>query len=103
MYQYKATVEKWIDGDTVDLLIDLGLKVSTKQRFRVLDLDTPERKEPGFMEAKDLAEKTLPIGTEIIVETHKTDKYGRWLVSLPMVVVVMNQHKLNKITNQTEE
>lgn len=39
MYKYKAKVLKVIDGDTVDLLIDLGFGISYKQRIRLLDYE----------------------------------------------------------------
>lgn len=85
MYQYRATVVRWIDGDTVDLDVDLGFHVITRQRFRLLGVDTPERGEPGYGEARQCAESVLPTGAVVTVETIKTDKYGRWLADLPAV------------------
>ena len=100
MYEYKATVDKWVDGDTVDLTVDLGFNISVKERFRVLNLDTPERGEEGFIEAKALAEAIMPIGSEHIVSTVKKDKYGRWLVKLPQIVDVMNTNGLNDLAKK---
>lgn len=34
MYQYSAIVNRWIDGDTVDLIVDLGFNIKIKERFR---------------------------------------------------------------------
>ena len=43
MYKYRiAAIEKIVDGDTVDVLIDLGFDVMTRQRVRLLGIDTPE-------------------------------------------------------------
>ena len=43
MYEYKCTVVKIIDGDTVDVDIDLGFDVwLKKQRIRLYGVDTPE-------------------------------------------------------------
>jgi micrococcal nuclease len=43
MYQYKAIITKVIDGDTVDVDIDLGFDVWLKnQRIRLYGIDTPE-------------------------------------------------------------
>lgn len=99
MYQYSAIVNRWIDGDTVDLIVDLGFNIKIKERFRVVDLDTSERGEESFQEAKVLAETVMPIGSEHLVETVKKDKYGRWLVKLPALIEIMNEQGLNKLTN----
>ena len=37
-----AAIEKVVDGDTMDVLIDLGFDVMTRQRVRLLGIDTPE-------------------------------------------------------------
>ena len=43
MYTYKCTVTKIIDGDTIDVDIHLGFDVVlTKQRIRLMGIDTPE-------------------------------------------------------------
>ena len=42
MYQYHAVVNRVVDGDTVDLRIDLGFKVWVEKRCRLLGVDTPE-------------------------------------------------------------
>ena len=43
MYRYKVSIVKVVDGDTVDVDIDLGFGMSyKKQRVRMLGIDTPE-------------------------------------------------------------
>ena len=42
MYNYKAKVVRVVDGDTVDLKVDLGFHISANERFRIKDIDTPE-------------------------------------------------------------
>ena len=37
-----AAIEKIVDGDTIDALIDLGFDVMSRQRVRLLGIDTPE-------------------------------------------------------------
>lgn len=37
-----SSLEKVVDGDTIDVNIDLGFNVCTKQRVRLLGIDTPE-------------------------------------------------------------
>ena len=53
-YVYKvSSLEKIVDGDTIDVAIDLGFDVLTKQRVRLLGIDTPESR------TRDLDEKKL--------------------------------------------
>jgi micrococcal nuclease len=44
--EYQAKVVRVVDGDTVDLAIDLGLGISIRERARFLDYDAPEMREP---------------------------------------------------------
>ena len=53
MYRYKVSVVKVVDGDTVDVDIDLGFGMSyKKQRVRMLGIDTPERRTRDLVEKK---------------------------------------------------
>ena len=85
MYEYSATLVKIVDGDTVDVLIDLGFNTTKKERVRLLGIDTPESA------TKDLVEKKLGLeakeyiiqwftkNTPFRLQTTKDDKYGRIL------------------------
>jgi Kyanoviridae endonuclease len=42
MYEYKATLDRVVDGDTLDLIIDMGFKMTTNQRIRLANINTPE-------------------------------------------------------------
>lgn len=81
-YEYRATVVRWIDGDTVDLNVDLGFHLTMAGRFRLDGIDTPERGRQGHLEAKARAEALAPVGSDVLVITEKGDKYGRWLAVL---------------------
>ena len=89
MYNYKAKVKRVVDGDTVDLEIYLGFKIKTDVRCRLVGVDTPERGHQSFHEASKLLEDLLDDTKDeegfIEIETHKTGKYGRWLVDIPSV------------------
>ena len=53
MYRYKVSVVKVVDGDTVDVDIDLGFGMSyKKQRVRMLGIDTPESRTRDLVEKK---------------------------------------------------
>lgn len=81
-YSYKAEVVRWVDGDTVDVIIDLGFRVSTRQRLRLYAVNTPERGQEGFHEATEFCRLAAPHGHQVVVETHKTGKFGRWLAEV---------------------
>jgi micrococcal nuclease len=89
MYEYRVRkVNKIVDGDTIDVDIDLGFNVSFSHRVRLAGIDTPESR------TRDLAEKALGLESkkkltallaaagDIIIKTEKpdsTEKYGRIL------------------------
>lgn len=82
-FTYRAQVARWVDGDTVDLRVDLGFYASTEQRCRLLFVDTPERGQPGHREATAFATGYAPPGSTVLIRSEKgADKYGRFLVEL---------------------
>lgn len=86
-YDYAvAGVVKVVDGDTVDLRLDVGLLLSYAGRFRLLGVDTPERGQDGFSAATEYVRAWLDSmvaqGKTLRVRTHKADSFGRWLVEL---------------------
>ena len=90
MYEYRCKVVKIIDGDTVDVDIDLGFGVWLhKERVRLYGIDTPESRTRDLEEKKyGLAAKDFLTGMldddQIILKTHKdkTGKFGRILGEL---------------------
>ena len=91
MYEYRCTVVKIIDGDTVDVDIDLGFGVwMKKQRIRMYGIDTPESRTRDLEEKKyGLAAKKFLTGmlddeAGITLKTHKDaeGKFGRILGEL---------------------
>lgn len=89
MYEYRVKqVLKVVDGDTIDVDIDLGFNISYTQRVRLAGIDTPEsrtldkvEKALGLESKKHLAE-LLKSAKQIVIRTEKpdsTEKYGRIL------------------------
>jgi micrococcal nuclease len=78
MYKYNAQVLKVIDGDTVDLFIDLGFKVGFNTRIRLIGIDTPEKNFPYGKVVKDYLTNLLE-GNKVYLDVTKKDKYGRYL------------------------
>ena len=91
MFTYAAKLIEVIDGDTVDLLIDLGFGVHVKERCRLYGIDAPEMPTAQGQAAKAYLETLIGAATgELFVATRKmtrkpkekTDKYGRYLAVL---------------------
>lgn len=98
MWEYKATVTRVVDGDTLDLQIDLGFSVSIQIRARLAGVDTPETYGVKKDSAEYLAGKRAtqyveewlrgghtagPYGPVTVrSEKNRTGKYGRWIVTV---------------------
>jgi len=82
-----VTFIRAIDGDTVELEVDLGFKTRYRDNFRLTDVDTPERGREGFSEATDYTRAWCEKYQDSGIELHsvKRDKYGRWLAVLRSV------------------
>lgn len=90
MYEYIVReVVKVVDGDTVDLMIDLGFNMFTVQRIRLAGVDSPEihtknkDEKEHAIRAKgfviEFFEQAKTAGYQIYVKTTLDDKYGRML------------------------
>jgi micrococcal nuclease len=89
MYEYRVKqVLKVVDGDTIDVVIDLGFDISFTSRVRLAGIDTPEsrttdaREKILGLEVKEYLKKALDGATDIVIRTEKVDsseKYGRIL------------------------
>lgn len=83
MYEYKAKVDRVIDGDTVDFIVDLGFHVNIKIRCRLERVNTPEKGQSDWAYATETLSKLLAEkGEYVTIKTKKTEKYGRWLVDI---------------------
>ena len=103
---YVKKVTKIVDGDTIDVEIDLGFDISFSSRVRLAGIDTPERR------TKDKIEKALGLESKaylkneidsakiIVIKTEKmnsSEKYGRILgwVFLDESKISINQKMIN--------
>ena len=108
MYEYRVKkVHKVVDGDTIDVDIDLGFSVSFFSRVRLAGIDTPESrttdaKEKALgLEVKEKLKKELAAAKDVVIKTEKPDsseKYGRILgwVFLDGSDVSLNQRLINE-------
>lgn len=88
MYEYRCKVLRIVDGDTIDVDIDLGFGIWIhKERVRLAGIDTPESRTRDLTEkafglaAKQFVKDIMPIGSQQIIKTQKdkTGKFGRIL------------------------
>ena len=88
MYRYKVSVVKVVDGDTIDVDIDLGFGMTyKKQRVRMLGIDTPESRtrdlvEKKFGKASKAHLKSILESGGIQLVSHDKGKFGRILGEL---------------------
>jgi len=89
MYEYRVkSVLAVVDGDTIDVDIDLGFDISLTKRVRLAGIDTPESRTTNKeekvlgLEVKELLKKKLKEAKTIVIKTQlpdSTEKYGRIL------------------------
>ena len=85
MYTYKAKLDRVVDGDTIDVHIDLGFDVSVKKRVRFVGMNAPESRTRDLKEkalglaAKDRVKAILAENSSFTLESTELGKYGRVL------------------------
>jgi len=88
MYRYKVNVSRVVDGDTVDVDIDLGFgMIYKKQRVRMLGIDTPESRtrdlvEKKFGKASKYHLQAILEQGDVELVSHDKGKFGRILGNL---------------------
>lgn len=108
---YECIVRKVVDGDTMDVEIDLGFGIVTKQRIRLLGVDTPETYRPSCEAERVHGERAkqfvvsmlLNQKCKLVTDRDRKGKYGRYLgVIYPpesdiSVNDLLGQHGLTKL------
>jgi len=90
MYEYEAIVKAVKDGDTIDVIIDLGFRIGIEQRVRLLGVDTPEIH--GKVSDEELLAGTnakkyvenciLNKRIRVVTKSDKQEKFGRYLADV---------------------
>jgi micrococcal nuclease len=104
MYEYSCKVERVVDGDTCDVVLDLGFNILHKCRVRLFAIDTPEsrtrnrdEKARGIL-AKNFLKEAVENGEKVIIQTKLKDsrgKFGRVLGDVVVDGVNINQSMVN--------
>ena len=86
MYTYNAKLDRVVDGDTVDALVDLGFDTWKKVRIRFYGIDAYEsrtrdleEKEKGLLAKQRVIDILNENNNEFILKSHGVGKYGRCL------------------------
>ena len=93
MYEYSCTVKRVVDGDTVDVVLDLGFDIFHKCRVRLYGIDTPESRTRNLDEkargkmAGAFLKKAIDNGTKVVIQTKLKDSRGKFGRVLGDVVV----------------
>lgn len=91
MYDYNCKVERIVDGDTIDVVLDLGFDILYRTRVRLYGIDTPESRTRDLEEkargllAKEYLSTKIKNAENIIIQTKLKDsrgKFGRVLGSV---------------------
>lgn len=85
MFTYGAKVIEVVDGDTLKLDIDLGMRVHVQETVRLARINAPEMDTLAGIQAKAFVVDALAKASNITVSTSRSEKYGRWLVELNAV------------------
>ena len=93
MYEYACEVKRVVDGDTIDVVLDLGFDILHKSRVRLYGIDTPESRTRNLDEKargkmagaflKDAIEK----GEKVVIQTKLKDSRGKFGRVLGDVIV----------------
>ena len=91
MYEYSCTVDRVVDGDTIDVTLDLGFDILFKSRVRLYAIDTPESRTRDKDEkargklASAYLQNAIDTAKQVVIKTKLKDsrgKYGRVLGSV---------------------
>ncbi len=79
MYTYHATVFRIVDGDTIEMEIDLGFRIILRSNVRMANINAPELSTPEGPAARLFLAQYVPVKTQGVLTSHSLDKYGRVL------------------------
>ena len=87
MYEYQATMTRVIDGDTIEVAIDLGFRIAVRETVRLAGINCPEHNtDAGKAATKAVEEWFADQGSRCVIKTRKaegeTEKYGRYLAQV---------------------
>lgn len=98
LYYYKGIVKRVVDGDTYDIMVDLGFGIYSLIRFRLELVDTPEvrgvEREEGLRVVEIVREKIE--GKEVILKSTKKGSFNRYIATIWIDDVNLGEYLLNE-------
>ena len=105
-YIYRAKLDRVVDGDTIDAMIDVGFNIWIKKRIRYMGVDTWESRTRDLAEKKkglaakarnkELLEKVSAKSGYFRLKSHGVGKYGRVLGEIFIQDIEGKQYNINK-------
>ena len=102
MYTYKIKIDRIIDGDTIDVIIDLGFKIYINKRIRMYGINAAETRTKNLVEkAKGMEAKKWLIKflknkeLNLLTEKDASGKYGRVLGTIFAAGVNVNKEMID--------
>lgn len=89
----RATVTRVLDGDTFEAVVDTGFGNTHKDKFRMINIDAPEKK-GETLAAGQLSQRKLEefiLEKDVRLRSYGQDKYGRWLCDVWVGEVNINE------------
>ena len=103
MYKYNATLLRVVDGDTADVMIDLGFNTWSKKRLRFKGVDTWEKRTRNLEEkakgilASEFTKEHMELNEgKFVIQSYGTGKYGRVLAEI-FIKLNGEETSLNKL------
>lgn len=82
MYTYNAKLIKFVDGDTIDVKIDIGFNIEITECFRFVRINAPEIRGSETILgniSKNFVMAWFKENTNFIIKTEKDDSFGRYI------------------------
>jgi len=103
MYEYYVKeVTKIVDGDTIDVIMDLGFDIHFKSRVRLAGIDTPESRTRDLdekklgLEAKHYLEAKINEAESVVIHTEKSNSSGKFGRVLGWIHLDHNEKSVNQ-------
>ena len=93
-YLYLAKVERIIDGDTFQAMVDLGAGQFHWREFRLRGVDTPELDAAGGHRMRDWLAARMPAESVVALRSHQSDKYRRYLADVVYLSQAQDRYEL---------
>lgn len=97
LHTYKAFVDKVVDGDTLNVTLDLGFKIRHKEILRLAKINAPEKDTKEGQKSSSALKRILAKVKFLVIKTNKTDIYGRYVAD---IFFLENETDVQKVSDE---